>query len=238
MLVKTLSETKVSGAVQREGHMGYWRNYFGAASQLGKGPQAFMVVVPPNGMTRAHFHQINQYQVFFGTPGATFQRKAVSPVYVHYVDGFTPYGPFTGGTEGMEFFTLRAVASKGLWYMPDSREKLVHKAGRSLHIEVPQHGVKAGVELTALFEPYADGLAAWSVNVGPEQDFTGPAPVKCGGQYCLITKGTAQQGERGLPEKSALFVGEGEGPIQLSALGTLGFQALMVQYPAGPQTRS
>lgn len=234
MLVKTLAETTVKGAVQPAGHMGYWRNYFGAAAEIQEGPQAFMVVVLPNAPTRAHFHPINQFQIFFGTPGSTFGRKAVAPVYVHYVDGYTPYGPFAGGPQGMEFFTLRAVHSKGLYYMPEQREKLIRKAGRTIHVDVEPEQIGAEVEVRPLVERHADGLGAWFMSVGPEQSVTGPRPEGAG-QYYLITKGMAHLGERALPEKSLLFVNAGEPAPELSAKGTLGFQAVVVQYPEGPQ---
>ena len=93
-----------------------------------------MVMLPPGYLGRAHFHEVDQFQVFFGGAGATYQRHEVPWAMLHYADAYTTYGPFQAGGSTLRFFTLRARPTLGTHYMPESRDKLVRRGRRTLHL--------------------------------------------------------------------------------------------------------
>src|SRR5258707_123577 len=141
MHMKTVAEAAVKYGTDPTGAVGCIRNFFGVNNELGPGPQGFLVEMTPHRLGRAHYHPVNQFQVFFGSPGATYQKRPVPAAMVHYSDAFTPYGPFAAGEEGLSFFTLRAQANQRIHYMPESRdalkeEKAARKGRRSLHAGV------------------------------------------------------------------------------------------------------
>jgi hypothetical protein len=86
-------------------------------------PQAFLVRLRnPGGVIRAHFHEVDQFQVVLGGSG----RLGPTPISrgaVHYADRHTTYGPITAGASGLEFLTLRASSASGSQYMPESRAR-------------------------------------------------------------------------------------------------------------------
>src|SRR5258706_2736089 len=64
-------------------------------------PHAFLIEVPGNSETPAHFHRVPQYQVFVQGGGKLGRRHVVETVTIHYTDEFTGYGPIFAGSEGM-----------------------------------------------------------------------------------------------------------------------------------------
>ena len=59
-------------------------------------PQGFLVTQPPGSVTRPHFHETNQFQVFVDGH-ARFGKKPAAPLTVQYASGHTPYGPIVAG---------------------------------------------------------------------------------------------------------------------------------------------
>ena len=233
MYMTTKDEASVKEAIGGEGKPIRVLNYIGATGSLGDGgPQGFMVCMNANSTGKPHFHPADQFQVFFGTEGSTFGRKPVARVFLHYTDGYTPYGPFASGPSGMNFFTLRAEASLGTFWMPESRDKMVRKAGRSVHVSVPDTDKSPGKALcTTLAERQADGLAAYVVSGGPGGRITGPSPAGSKGQYYIVTSGSMQcQGKR-LPFQSVLFVKPDEPAPVVGTDEAGGFEAVVLQYP-------
>ncbi len=86
-------------------------------------PQAYLVVQPPHSVTRPHFHQANQFQVFVAG-GGTVGKLRADPVTVQYAGGHTPYGPIHAEGEGISYFTLRQRWDSGAKYMPEQRDAL------------------------------------------------------------------------------------------------------------------
>src|SRR5271154_6867468 len=81
--------------------------YFGEWHSAARGPQGFLNESGAGSQIRPHFHHENQFQVFFGSRGATFQRRAIPRLLLHYSEAGTAYGPISSGDETLNFFTLR-----------------------------------------------------------------------------------------------------------------------------------
>lgn len=86
-------------------------------------PQGFLVEQPPGSVTKPHFHEVNQFQVFVGGAGR-LGKYAAGPLTVQYAGAHSPYGPIEAGNGGVIYFTLRAAWDPGAKYMPQSRDKL------------------------------------------------------------------------------------------------------------------
>src|SRR5215467_525480 len=82
-----------------EGKQSLRNYYFGEHGRVEPGPEGFMLKFRPGAGLPAHFHDVNQFQVFFGSPGATFGRHAIPELMVHYAAAGTLYGPFAAGAE-------------------------------------------------------------------------------------------------------------------------------------------
>lgn len=201
-----------------------------------KGPDGYLVHMPPHTTTRAHFHRINQFQILFGAPGAIYQRHPIERPVVHYADPYTTYGPFGPGDEPMDFFTLRAKYEPYTGFMPEAREHLVGRPGRNIHVEVEPADdlTDAGPEpqCETLMED-GDGLLAELVTLGPGASIAGRDPSGTGGQYyCVI--GGALQGEATRYEpKALLWVAPEDTPPTLTA-AERGAQVVLMQFPSPP----
>lgn len=136
---------------------------FGTAHGSGGGPQVYLVRQSPHGVTRPHYHEVDQYQVFTSGAG-TIGRKTVRPTTVHYADAHTSYGPIVSGGDGVDYFTARFRADSGTYYMPESRGKK-RKSGRHYTIAIDSDAAGVSGDLVTLIEPHADGLAAYLVRV-------------------------------------------------------------------------
>ena len=236
MLATTKQEARVIEAPY-EGYTVTTRNYMGTVAQIGDGgPQAFMANLPPGKVIHSHFHPVDQFQVFFGTEGSFFGRNAMTPLYVQYADAYTPYGPFGAGSTDLNFFTLRAKATSEHFVMPESRSKMIRKAGRLLQSSVVLGGACGKPTCsTAFIEPQSDGLAAYLVSVGPDERIGAPFLENAGGQYCIVVSGEMGCDAGQFPFQSCLFVGPNEGPLEMRAKGPDGFEVLVLQYPRALQ---
>ena len=98
--------------------------FFGSRKYSGPGPQVYMNNVDPGITLAAHFHRIDQFQVFFGTEGARFQRKPIPSVFVHYADAFRTYGPFSAAADAsLLYATIRAESDNYGGVMPGARDE-------------------------------------------------------------------------------------------------------------------
>lgn len=157
-------------------------------------PQGFLVTQPPGSVTRPHFHETNQFQVFVSGDGK-FGKKPAAPLTVQYASGHTPYGPITAGSNGIMYFTLRQRWDPGAKYMPQMREKLVR--GRQRQRLVPCAPLTSGaalksakVDVQYLIEAEPDGLMALDVHMGADQQVALPAAAEGGGQYHIVVQGS------------------------------------------------
>ena len=89
-------------------------------------PQGFLVQQPPGSVTRPHFHETNQFQVFVGG-GGHFGKRPAAPLTVQYASGHTPYGPISANDEGLLYYTLRQRWDPGAKYARDARSSRSRK---------------------------------------------------------------------------------------------------------------
>ena len=212
-------------------------NFMGAAKQVGDGgPQAYLANVPTAQKVQAHFHPVDQFQVFFGKDdGAFFERKPISGLHVQYSDAYTPYGPFGAGETQLDFFTLRTSATAEHHTMPGSRDKLKGARGRSLQASVLPGDVANGlVHSKSLFEPMTDGMAAHHLQAAAGTSTVGPSPQGSGGQYIVVINGTMLCSAGNFGYQSCLYLGSNDPALQMTAPAEEGFEVLVLQYRQAP----
>ncbi|MEZ5853896.1 MAG: hypothetical protein R3D67_03805 [Hyphomicrobiaceae bacterium] len=199
-------------------------------------PQGFLVHQPPNATTPAHFHEPNQFQVFVGGSGRLGAAPA-KPLTIQYANGHTPYGPIVASEEGVQYFTLRRSWDPGAKYLPASAH-LLRKGNQRTRIkgglevgDEAQRRARTAINHETIFEPEADGLAAWMWRVPPGAVATLPDPSSGGGQYLIVVGGTMEtDGNASLDRLSTVFVSADEPALSLTA-GDDGLDLLVLQYP-------
>jgi hypothetical protein len=179
--------------------------YFGRHGDNAEGPQAFHASREPHRETRAHFHHVDQFQIFFGAEDSTFQHRLTGPLLLHYSDADTLYGPFASGDHPFSFMTLRRNGSNFKGEMPKDRVEMSHSRrkrhfqcpiGDWLEEPIPDEG---SVRIESLADEYDDTLAAFKITAPPSAHFIGPDPDGTGGQYYVVITGRAVQGDIALP---------------------------------------
>jgi hypothetical protein len=174
-------------------------DYFGKESPHQFGPEAFLVDYGPERTTTAHFHSVDQFQVFFGAAGARYQRHPIPAVELHYADAFVTYGPFSAGEERIRFFTLRPCQGQFKGEMPSERHKLRYQGRRGIHADLEPFLASTAAAGDSTVEHviprHDDGLAASVVVAGPH------ASVRIdhgatGGAYLCVVSGSVECGDR------------------------------------------
>ena len=203
-------------------------------------PQGFLVTQPPGSMTRPHFHETNQFQVFVAGSGL-FGKKAAQPVTVQYANGHTPYGPIAAGDDGVMYFTLRQRWDPGAKYMPQMREKL--KRGRQRQRLIPCAPLAADNDLANLVAPEvieliaaeADGLHALDIAMGADSTWVLPDPSEGGGQYHVVIQGSLRANADAtslLPKWSCQYAFPSDEADDLAiAAGPAGARVLVLRFP-------
>ncbi len=162
-------------------------------------------------------------------------RHAVQPVSVHYAGAHTGYGPITAGSNGLDYFTLRARMDTGAQFLPGARDKMQRVPKRHLlgpvvpPSEAGELASRKDSELVALFEPQADGIAAWMQRV--PAGGSAKAPIHPGGgRFLLVIGGVLELNGERLPRLSTAFVSAEESMPPLRA-GSEGLEVLLLQFP-------
>jgi hypothetical protein len=224
----------------RDGSPVTWptNQYFGTHKIAGDGPQAFHVNREPHRESRAHFHHVDQYQIFFGAPDTTFQRHLTGPLLIHYSDADTLYGPFSSGDEPFTFMTLRAKGNDFKGFMPEDKAHMAHdKAKRHYHHDlrswldeaIPAQG-EAVVE--TFLETHEDQLAAFKITVPAGTKFTAPDAAGSGGQYLVVVDGDLVQDGSSLPKFTIGWAGPDDRPPVLVG-GDDGARVVVLQFGSG-----
>lgn len=198
-------------------------------------PQGFLVDQPSNAITKPHFHEHNQFQVFVDGTGSMGKQTA-TPIGVHYAGAHTPYGPITAGKDGIRYFTLRQRWDPGAKYMPAMRDKL--KRGQQRHGLAADLPDLSDVELAALktvridtaIAPETDAMQALVYSVPPGQSTPALDPAESGGQYWLVLGGQLERDGKQYDRLSIWFVTPDEPQMTISG-GTTGVQMLLMQFP-------
>jgi hypothetical protein len=220
------------GAMQRQ------YDYFGKQTSRQFGPEAFLVDYGPNRTTTAHFHSVDQFQIFYGSPGARYQRHQIPAVELHYADAFVTYGPFSAGPERIRFFTLRPCQGQFKGEMPAERHKLRYQGRRGIHVDVEPHlattpatGESTEVELIA-GEP--DGLCARLVVAGPGAEASPAIPAPNSGTYLCVLSGPAVVGDRRVgPHALGWIAADDDQPVTL-ATDAAAAAVLLLTFPYPP----
>jgi len=206
---------------------------FGAARALGGGPQSFLVeqpLRPPGSSADAHFHVVDQFQVFVGGNGR-LGKDPIRPIAVHYADRHTTYGPFVYGTRRFEWVTARVKADPGGRPMPESRHELVKPRGRYLIVHVPDLPNEiTEPDRIELIERSDDGLAAEVVMVPAGATGEGPSPAGTSGQHYFVLGGELMVEGQSYSWLSNVFVSAGEAAPGFTA-GRSGLALLALSFP-------
>jgi hypothetical protein len=198
-------------------------------------PQGFLVEQPPGSVTKPHFHEVNQFQVFVGGEGRLGKRTA-GPLTVQYAGAHSPYGPIVAGDGGVTYFTLRAAWDPGAKYMPQSRERL--KRGRQRQTLGRPVSPSDPAALRALAMPETetliaredDGMAAWLMRLGAGAEAAIPDPADGGGQYHVVVGGALRRDDARMGVLSCLFATPDE-PRYAVRAGEAGLEMLVLQFP-------
>lgn len=232
MQIVASSEAKYK-KVQREGGVGARRSYIGTPGSMAEGAQAFLVERPyPNPRVAPHFHDVDQFQVIVAGDGR-MGKKEVKPITFQYADAFTPYGPIVGRDDGINFFTLRAVASGGYFPMPGSKHLMPGRAGRNIagSFDIERDPPATGeVAREPLMQPEVDGVYAEGLRLGAGAVAEGLV-ANAGCQFYLICAGSLEQDGKLLPANSLIHVEPGEAAPNLQA-GPDGACVLALRFPA------
>ena len=225
-------ELNSRGALQRQ------YDYFGKESAHQFGPEAFLVDYGPERTTTAHFHSVDQFQIFFGAAGAQYQRHAIPAVELHYADAFVTYGPFSAGAERMRFFTLRPCQGQVKGNMPAERHKLRYRGRRGLHVDLEPYLLPAPAEgesvAVDIIEPDADGLSATLLRTGPGAAVELERPAPNSGAYLCVLSGSVDVDGRTFGPFSLGWVPPDDGrPVTVSS-GVSECAVLQMTYPFPP----
>jgi hypothetical protein len=211
-----------------------------APSTEGLYPMAFLVEKEAAAIVHPHFHAADQYQVVVQGSGRLGVHDIAS-VAVHYTDAYSAYGPIIAADEGVSWFTLRNAWDPGARYMPAARQQLREARAKFQHREatcgpLPPLNDRELAALTtptggAVIAETADGLGTWRYTVPPNGSVTGPEPSTGGGQFWLVSAGSAAvTGGALLPVQSCVFVAPEDAAARLVA-GPGGADLICMQFP-------
>ena len=233
----TLEDCRVERSMQGDREYTLWR--FSPLELLGDPyPQAQRVDMPPDTVAGAHFHDVDQFTVYVGSPGALFQRKPINQLLVHYTDAYSTYGPFSTSSHPMEYLTLRGRPSKLRAAMPQDRDKLIHKGRRNIKIEVelePSRRLAPGLsEIETLIAPQDDHLAAYCLRAGPNGIVESPDASASFGGYVCVFGGTVRVRDRTYGRYSLGWIDPADPPITFEAIDNESFCVLALYLPSPP----
>jgi hypothetical protein len=200
-------------------------------------PAAYRVNQLPGSEAMAHYHRVDQFQVFVYGAG-TFGKAPVRPFRLEYAGAYTPYGPIRAGDRGVSYLTLRHEWDEGQNYMPASREALKASGRKPRALMSAEIDVNAGPPLAELAKPsreeliapQPDGLGAWRYRVPPGGSVVGPDPARGYGQYWIPLAGEDAAGAEPLPALSCVFLSADE-PARTAVAGPAGLDVLVAQFP-------
>jgi hypothetical protein len=203
-------------------------------------PMAFLVEKEAAAVVHPHFHQADQYQVVVQGSGRLGVHDIAS-IAVHYTDAYSAYGPIVAAGEGVSWFTLRNAWDPGARYMPAQRQQLREARARFQHREATcgplppltdrELAALAKPSSNAVIAPTADGLGTWRYTVPANGFVTGPEPATGGGQFWLVSAGSASvAGGTLLSVQSCIFVAPEDEAATLVA-GPGGADLICMQFP-------
>jgi hypothetical protein len=209
--------------------------YFGKRGTATPGPQGFMVNFEPGLRNRAHFHHVEQFQVFFGAAGSRYQKHDIGSLMLHYVDPDMVYGPFESGSEPLRFFTLRPRGDGFIGFLPEDRVSLMKGVRR--HFEIPLAAWLEAplpendeIDSATIVPEHDDGLAAWRIAARGGTSIDLPPTEGSAGAYLVVVDGSGTDGERELPRLSLGWYPSSNKQQTLLA-GPHGVKVLYLRFP-------
>jgi hypothetical protein len=220
---------------------GSWKiNLFGRNSDVPSPDlQAFRLDFDAGHTLDAHFHIVDQFQIFIAG-GGTIGRASANPVTVHYADHHTGYGPIVAGPDGLSYLTLRSRTDAGLVKLstPDVRDRLRptkrrHRTSDPIALSDPadlRARIESSVETVIAGQAGDDGMGAVLIRLGPGMTATVPDPAGSGGQYLIVMAGTLVRHGADHGPYSIAFVRPGDAPPTLVA-GDGGLEMIVARFP-------
>lgn len=204
-------------------------------------PQAFLIEMTPQEIIHSHFHEVEQFQVFFEGEGQMGRTEGkLGPSVVHYTDAYTGYGPITASQQGLSYFALRPRKDPGAIYLHKEgyREKL--RPSKKRHFSIPfvksTQAVLGHLEMPVVEQLFDnshysldDGLSACMVRLGPKQSFTIQSTIQSGGQYLVNIQGVLKYADHDCAESSVLFSEPADVSFTVEA-GEAGAEFLLLQF--------
>lgn len=218
-----------------------WKvNLFGANSDVSSPElQAFRLDLNANQVLDAHFHIVDQFQVFIEGTG-TIGRDTANPIVVHYADHHTGYGPLAASEQGMTYLTLRSKTDAGLVFLrePKVREKLQptkrrHRMSKPVVLSTePVLKNRTEVTVEDALEPREDdeGIAVKLMRMAPGLSAQAPSVENSGGEYLIVLNGSIEFDGATLGKLSLIFVRANEQPPTLTA-GPDGAEVMATRFP-------
>lgn len=206
---------------------------------IGPEPQAFRLDLNVRQKLGAHFHAVDQFQIFIEGSG-TIGRDTVGLVTAHYADHHTAYGPLIAGNEGFSYLTLRSKTDSGLVMTsrPDWKDHLKpskkrHRNSTPVGLSIPpvlRARTEPSIESVMEHEEGDEGMDALMVRLGPNQTIEAPTTRGTGGQYHIVLNGSVITADGELPPYSLLFIGADE-PAPVLVAGSGGLELMIAQFP-------
>jgi len=225
----TQAEAVARNRVQRSEEGATATDFIGGRGIVSQDALAFLVYNPPHYVTPAHFHDVNQFQVFVQGAARIGTHRVVEGS-VHYAENGTPYGPIVPDDEGLSYFTLRQTSPGGYFIMPGARDMMNRKTGRTFMadaaVDLPREtGIK-----TLFAKP--DGLGAYELTAEANAPVPQPAADHSGAFYIVLAGEMLLDG-RAYPERSCVSIGAGESGPALTA-GSNGVRVAFLTFPRLP----
>lgn len=254
-MILTADSTVATSTSRRKTHNGWLTTFIGknrntlkegetAPAADGLYPMAFLVEKEASAVVHPHFHQADQYQIVVQGSGRLGVHDVAS-VAIHYTDAYSAYGPIVAADEGISWFTLRNAWDPGARYMPEHRRQLREARAKFQHREATcgplppltdqELATLNTVSGSAVIAETADGLGTWRYTVPALGSVTGPAPSSGGGQFWLVSAGSASVGQGALlPVQSCIFVAPEDAAAHIFA-GPKGADLVCMQFPKRAQ---
>ncbi len=205
----------------------------GAAGQ----PMAYLVEQSPDQTVDAHYHEVEQFQLFVGGNGH-IGTHLLDGLTVHYAGAYSPYGPIVSGPQGVQYVTLRRDWDRGAQWMPGAAPALRAMPNRK-HITFTSQPQAPCADLTALtgasetpLLPTAEGgPQAWRVCAGPGVEVRGD-PRGSGGQFWYVLAGSVQRDGASWGAGDCFYLTSDEAPWKCRA-GGQGAELVRLAFAAG-----
>lgn len=206
-----------------------------AAGAVGQ-PMAYLVEQSPGHTVDAHYHEVEQFQLFVGG-GGHIGTHVLDGLTVHYAGPYSPYGPIVAGPQGVQYVTVRRDWDRGAQWMPQAAAALRAMPNRK-HITFTSQPLApcadllalTGVSETPLLPTAEGGPQAWRVCAGPGAAVRGD-PRGSGGQFWYVLAGSLRHDGAMWGAGDCFYLTPDEAPITCLA-GEQGLELVRVAFAA------